>query len=69
MQDAMVMNFIIVMMITRSMASPFHWLLSCLCISNILLIVSNMLESLGALEVIENMFFDFTFQQCGDVLS
>ena len=55
MQDVMKMNF------TRSMASPFHWLLSCLCISNILLIVSNMLESLGALEVIEKMFFDFTF--------
>ena len=35
----------------RSMASLFHWLLCSLCISNILLIVSNMLESLGALEV------------------
>ena len=67
MQDAMVMNFIIIMMITRSMASPFHWLLSCLCISNILLIVSNMLESLGALEVIEKMFFDLTYQQGEDM--
>ena len=38
-------------MITRSMASLFHWLLCCLCISNILLILSNMVESLGALEV------------------
>ena len=36
----------------RSMTSLFHWLLCSLCISNILLIVSNMLESLGALEVI-----------------
>ena len=35
----------------RSMTSLFHWLLCSLCISNILLIVSNMLESLGALEV------------------
>ena len=34
------------------MASLFHWLLCCLCISNILLIISNMVESLGALEVI-----------------
>ena len=33
------------------MASLFHWLLCCLCISNILLILSNMVESLGALEV------------------
>ena len=33
------------------MASLFHWLLCSLCISNILLIVSNMLESLGALQV------------------
>ena len=34
------------------MASLFHWLLCCLCISNILLIISNMVESLGALEVL-----------------
>ena len=61
MQDAMVMNLIIITMITRSMASPFHWLLSCLCISNILLIVSNMLESLGALEVVMKMLIVFTF--------
>ena len=33
------------------MASLFHWLLCSLCIANILFIVSNMLESLGALEV------------------
>ena len=42
---------VITMMTTRSMASLFHWLLCCLCISNILLILSNMVESLGALEV------------------
>ena len=42
---------IMIMMTTRSMASLFHWLLCCLCISNILLILSNMVESLGALEV------------------
>ena len=42
---------VITMTTTRSMASLFHWLLCCLCISNILLILSNMVESLGALEV------------------
>ena len=47
----MIIIVIIIMMTTRSMASLFHWLLCCLCISNILLILSNMVESLGALEV------------------
>ena len=41
----------IMIIMIRSMASLFHWLLCCLCISNILLILSNMVESLGALEV------------------
>ena len=47
-----IINILIVNIIIRSMASLFHWLLCCLCISNILLILSNMVESLGALEVV-----------------